>query len=35
MEDASILILTVQLIAEVGVGGKETALPLATGNLHR
>jgi hypothetical protein len=28
MEDASILILTVQLMAEAGVGGKETTLPL-------
>ena len=38
MEDASILILTVQLMAEAGVGGKETTLPLlalAAGNLHR
>ena len=37
MEDASILILTVQL-AEAGVGGKETTLPLlavAAGTLHR
>jgi hypothetical protein len=38
MEDASILILTVQLMAEAGVGGKETTLPLlalAAANLHR
>jgi hypothetical protein len=27
MEDASILILTVQLMAEAGVGGKQTTLP--------
>jgi hypothetical protein len=38
MAPALILILTVQLIAEAGVGGKETTLPLlalAAGNLHR
>ena len=37
-EDASILILRAQLMAEAGVGGKETTLPLlalAAGNLHR
>jgi hypothetical protein len=28
MEDASILILTAQLMAEAGVGGRETTLPL-------
>jgi hypothetical protein len=28
MEDALILILTVQLMAEASVGGKETTLPL-------
>jgi hypothetical protein len=28
MGDALILILTVQLMAEAGVGGKETTLPL-------
>ena len=38
VEDALIVILTVQLMAEAGVGGKETTLPLvalAAGNLHR
>jgi hypothetical protein len=37
MEEASIPILTVQLIAEAGVGGNETILPLlalAAANLH-
>ena len=38
MEDASILILTVQLMAKAGVGGNEATLPLlalAAANLHR
>ena len=38
MEDASILILTVQLMAKAGVGGNEATLPLLTlaaANLHR
>jgi hypothetical protein len=38
VEDALIVILTVQLMAEAGVGWKETTLPLvalAAGNLHR
>jgi hypothetical protein len=38
VEDALIVILTVQLMTGAGVGGKETTLPLvalAAGNLHR